>query len=142
MITGLKSVAILAAALLVQSAYAQKVPGADHSGPRRDSTKKVSVRRPGTGVEGRVYSIGAPAVRVGWTPPPHEQVCTIVVVDSADQTVKAVKTDAKGRYRIALPPGKYRLKVKESFIPSGGVEVEVKKGKMTHADTRFDNGIR
>ena len=76
----------------------------------------ASARKKGTGIEGRVFSVGAPAVRVGWTPPPFEHVCTILVMDSAQQAVREVKTDAKGRYTISLPPGKYFLSVKESMI--------------------------
>jgi len=101
-----------------------------------------TARPVGTGIEGRVVAVGAPAVRIGWTPPPFEQVCTIIISDSTQQAVREVKTDAKGRFTISLPPGNYFLRVKESMLSKYGAPVEVRKGKMTHSDAHFDNGVR
>ncbi len=81
-------------------------------------------------------------MRIGRTTPAFEHVCTIIVTDSTQHPVRELKTDPKGRFRASLSPGKYFLTVKESFIPKAAGPVEVRKGRMTHADAHFDNGIR
>ena len=145
----LMTFAIVLAASPVVAQDASRVPDTAKDSLHRQGPVKFrmkmgakSARPGGTGIEGRVVAVGAPAVRIGWTPPPFEHVCTIIITDSMEQAVREVRTDAKGRFTIPLPPGKYFLRVRESMLSKYGAPVEVRKGKMTHADARFDNGVR
>ena len=40
-----------------------------------------------TGIAGQVYAVGAPAVRIDWTPPPLERVSTIVITDTTGKEI-------------------------------------------------------
>lgn len=95
-----------------------------------------------TGISGRVYSIGAPAITKDWTPPPLEQVSTIIVEDSKGNTIKTSLTDSLGKYKIQLLPGTYYLQVKESLLPAKTGPFAVKNGTFTKTEADYDNGMR
>lgn len=97
---------------------------------------------PGTGIRGRVYRIDAPAIPAGWTPPPFEQLSTIIVENSNGDTVKTAKTDSLGKYEIQLSPGSYFLIVKESLAHDKTGPFTVRSGSMTESKAYFDGGIR
>ena len=95
-----------------------------------------------TGIEGQVYSIGAPTVPVGWTPPPLERVSTIIIMDTKRQPLTEVLTDEKGKFKVLFAPGIYYLQVKESLLPAETGPFEVKQGVIVSTRANYDNGIR
>jgi hypothetical protein len=95
-----------------------------------------------TGITGQVYAVGAPAVRIDWTPPPLERVSTIVITDTSDNVVKEIKTDVKGKFKTPLNPGVYYILVKESMVQKKDGPFTVRKKRMTKARVSFDNGVR
>ncbi|MEP6956607.1 MAG: carboxypeptidase-like regulatory domain-containing protein [Chthoniobacterales bacterium] len=70
---------------------------------------------------------------------------TLLVLRGTDPA-GSVKTDEEGRFRLALPPGHYRVEVAErqhSRIGRyGPFEVDVVAGKMTEVKWQCDSGMR
>jgi hypothetical protein len=70
---------------------------------------------------------------------------TFVVQTEADAVASEFTTDIEGRFRVSLPPGHYKisLKDKKSGIGKyGPFEVNVSAGKMTPVQWNFDTGMR
>ena len=95
-----------------------------------------------SGIEGRVYSIGAPAVTRDWSPPPLERISTIIVLNNRQTEIKEVATDAHGRFSISLPSGIYYLRVKESLLPATTGPFNVTEDHLVSVEAYYDNGIR
>ncbi len=95
-----------------------------------------------SGIEGQVYRVDAPAVRIGWTPPPFEHVATILVLTPRGDTIRVAVTDSLGRFEILLPSGEYFLRVKESPLPIRTGPFTVPAEGMIRADADYDGGIR
>ena len=95
-----------------------------------------------SGIEGRIYSIGAPAEQVDWSPPPLERVSTIIILDNRQTVVKEISTDNQGRFSIILPPGVYSVRVKESPFPATTGPYTVSEGHIAAVEAHYDNGVR
>jgi hypothetical protein len=73
---------------------------------------------------------------------------TTLVVWSAgdDREVKRFETGSDGRFRVALPPGDYRVGPPHQSgrsLPRGGEEtVTVVTGKFVRVTINFDSGMR
>lgn len=73
---------------------------------------------------------------------------TTLVVWSADggREVTRFETGSDGRFRVALPPGTYRIGSPSQtgrFVPRAGEEtVTVEAGKYVRVTISFDSGIR
>ena len=70
----------------------------------------------------------ATSTRVGFVVPGH--------------AVHWTRTDGDGDYRIALPPGRYRIKSKVGFGVVHPPAVRVKSGGYARKDLMLDTGIR
>jgi hypothetical protein len=70
---------------------------------------------------------------------------TFVIQTEADAVISEFTTDAQGRFRVLLPPGRYRISLKGK---KGGVgkygpfKVDVAAGKMTPVQWQCDTGMR
>jgi hypothetical protein len=93
-----------------------------------------------SGLAGQVYAIGGPAISI--PPPPYEKASTIVVLDSTSGPVNEFATNDKGKFQISLSPGKYYLRVKESFVPTTTGPFAVIEGQVDSAFAYYNNGIR
>ena len=110
----------------------------------RDVTAQVE-----SGIEGQtLISPTHPGpVREG-TPSSAPYAATLAIVAKANgREVARVKTGSDGRFRVALPPGEYRVvPVQERpgrFLPSASEEeVAVRPGQFTHVEIHFDSGMR
>lgn len=100
-----------------------------------------------SGIEG-VVTIGpqCPVVRKGVPCPDLPYAATLAVVDAAGREVAVVMSDDDGRYRVALPPGRYTIVPRspgDSQLPfASPIEVTVAAGAFTKADVAYDSGIR
>jgi len=100
----------------------------------------------GSGIEGRV-TIGpqCPVEQMG-SPCPDAPYEALITVTRDGNTVEQTHSGADGTFRIALPPGTYRVvagPVDGSSMPFGRqVEVVVQAGTLTHVDLSVDSGIR
>lgn len=90
---------------------------------------------------------GCPMVREG-TPCPDKPLSARITVTEvgATATVATVVSDADGRFRIALAPGRYRLRpanLTGALHPaSSPQDVDVQAGMYTTVTLSFDSGIR
>ena len=67
------------------------------------------------------------------------------VVENQSGEVASLTTDDNGRFRVALPPGHYKVSLKgrkSSIGRFGPFEVDVVSGKMTNVQWECDSGIR
>ena len=66
------------------------------------------------------------------------------VVKKGDTRVTSFTTDAEGRFRIALPPGKYIVLREDpgAVVGSWRFEVEVTAGEVTKVNWTGDSGMR
>lgn len=82
------------------------------------------------------------------TPSTAPYAATLAIVAKANgREVARLKTGSDGRFRMALPPGEYRIvPVQERpgrFMPSASEEeVTVRPGQFTHVEIHFDSGMR
>ncbi len=102
---------------------------------------------PTGGVMGRVW-IGpiCPVVREGEACPDQPFQTQLVVQDSRGRTVAGGRSDARGFFRIPLPPGDYTL-IPELPNPgspadASSVEFHVEPDAWTEVTLNFDSGIR
>lgn len=96
-----------------------------------------------TGIEGQIYEIGGPAFDEGGTPPPLQEVRTIVVSDSNRVTLQEFTTDSLGAFRIALQAGTYFLLVKDTtFLQGQNGPFVIQAGHVSSVNLYHDNGIR
>ena len=66
-------------------------------------------------------------------------------VEKNSGEVTSFITDDKGRFRVSLPPGHYKISLKEkksSIGRFGPFEADVAPGKMTNVQWECDSGIR
>ena len=94
----------------------------------------ISPTRPGPTREGETSSA------------PYEATLSFVAMGS-DREVTRLKTGSDGRFRVALPPGEYRiLHVQERpgrFLPRATEHtVTVRPGQFAHVEIHFDSGMR
>ncbi len=69
---------------------------------------------------------------------------TRFVVKAGDATVATFTTDGEGRFRVALPPGRYVI-MREGAAPRVGrwrFEAEVTAGQVTTVNWTADSGMR
>ena len=67
------------------------------------------------------------------------------VIENNNGEVASFITDGKGHFRVALPPGHYKVSLKgrkTSIGRFGPFEVDVAPGKMTKVQWECDSGIR
>ncbi len=67
------------------------------------------------------------------------------VVEKNNGEVTSFITDDKGRFRVSLPPGHYKISLKgrkTTIGRFGPFEVDVSAGKMTTVQWECDSGIR
>lgn len=70
---------------------------------------------------------------------------TTFVVRQGEQEVTSFTTDTEGRFRVALPPGKYQVMAggeSRRVGRFGPFEVEVSAGKMSSVQWACDSGMR
>ena len=77
---------------------------------------------------------------------PYQTTLAILTVGEGREVAR-LQSDADGRFRVALPPGEYRVvPVQEKpgrFLPRGGEElVKVLPGQFAHVTIEFDSGMR
>jgi hypothetical protein len=58
------------------------------------------------------------------------------------KTSRRVTTDAKGKYRLGLPPGRWSLRVREAQFTWKPTTVTVPRGRYAHVNVSVDTGIR
>ena len=66
-------------------------------------------------------------------------------VEKNNGEVTSFITDEKGRFRVSLPPGHYKISMKgrtSSIGHFGPFEADVATGKMTNVQWECDSGIR
>jgi len=122
------------------------------SGPAQDGTSPASPAPTGTGptgsgITGRVTIDGGCPVVTEKGCPDRPYIARIVVAaSSSGPVVASVLTGSDGTYRIALPAGRYAMRVgdpQDSPYPRPvSVTVAVVSGKYTTEDVRLDSGIR
>jgi hypothetical protein len=103
---------------------------------------------PDSGILGQV-TIGptCPVVRVDSPCPDRPYQTTLTVVDPTDErTIAKIQTDAAGYFRLALPPGDYRL-VPSTPSPSALPQAQPKPfhleaGQWLELNVTYDSGIR
>src|SRR5262249_23108896 len=81
--------------------------------------------------------------RIGDGPAPLAN--ATVAVQSNNAEMGSLTTDHKGHFRMALPPGHYKVSLKGRKIGIGHFgpfEAEVVAGKMTNVQWNCDSGIR
>ncbi len=100
----------------------------------------------GTGVEG-VLTIGPThggPVREGVSSS-RPLARAAFLVQQEDRTVATFETDEQGRFRVTLPPGKYRVTRQEAprrIGSCGPFSFEVRAGKWTKVEWDCDTGMR
>ena len=70
---------------------------------------------------------------------------TFLVETEANAVATEFTTDAQGRFRISLPPGRYTVSLKErksGVGKYGPFKVDVAAGKMTSVQWQCDSGMR
>jgi hypothetical protein len=70
---------------------------------------------------------------------------TTFAVEKNNGEVTSFITDGQGRFRVALPPGHYKISLKgrkSSIGRFGPFETDVTPGKMTNVQRECDSGIR
>jgi hypothetical protein len=65
-------------------------------------------------------------------------------VTSDGGAVTIFTTDAMGRFKVSLPPGRYVVLLAENRFPKpcGPFEINVEAGRMTNVEWRCDSGMR
>jgi hypothetical protein len=71
-------------------------------------------------------------------PYPH----ATLVFSRSGMTARRVTSDAKGNYRIALPPGRWALRVQGSRFAWKPTSVLVPRTRFGHVNVSADTGIR
>jgi hypothetical protein len=64
---------------------------------------------------------------------------TLRVLASGGSVVETVRTNTAGRYRVALPSGRYRIEIRGTFRPTT-VSITVGSGWL-HRDIRIATGV-
>ena len=72
---------------------------------------------------------------------------TLVIVTASGREVARLKTGSDGRFRVALPPGEYRVVPMQErpgrFMPNASEEnVTVRPGQYARVEIHFDSGMR
>lgn len=94
-------------------------------------------------LEGQVLLVSTPGpIPVGWVPPPYETACTILILNETKTIVKESATDSKGKFSIAVSPGTYYVRVKESRVPAETGPFVLVTGQTAKVEAHFDNGMR
>ena len=104
------------------------VAGAGATASTRSGIYGVVTKAPATPtcVEGQSCSL--PAANV-----------TLRVLASSGSVVATVRTSIAGRYRVALPSGRYRIEIRSTFRPTT-VGITVGSGWL-HRDIRINTGV-
>ncbi|HZE57727.1 MAG TPA: carboxypeptidase-like regulatory domain-containing protein [Chthoniobacterales bacterium] len=66
-------------------------------------------------------------------------------VEAAGATVTTFKTDAKGSFKIDLPPGRYEIRIEQAMMKGRGCglgDVEVTAGVFRKVHLDCDSGMR
>jgi hypothetical protein len=104
-----------------------------------------------SGVQGElIVDEGAPVVREGSPWPAYPLPGRVEAVrrglDPATEPVARADSDARGRFRLRLPPGEYVLRARNltgAPVPTARpVTVRVAAGEFTEITIHFDSGIR
>ncbi len=97
-----------------------------------------------TGIEGVIsVSPARPGPQQEGAPDKAPVANTTFIVKQGEERVTSFTTDAKGRFRVTLPPGHY-IVTRETAAAIGhwSFEVEVATGKMATVDWTGDSGMR
>lgn len=98
-----------------------------------------------SGIDGTV-TIGptCPVQRVESPCPDRPYEASITVLDAAGRQVAETRSNANGRFRLALPPGAYTLVPQATGTPPTAQEqtVTVVAGGFTAVQIAYDSGIR
>jgi hypothetical protein len=127
---------------LPQPATRSASPTASPTAPPSPSLPPVDSGIAGT----TVVDGGCPVQRVDQPCPDRPFQARIVVARDNASTVASVQTDADGRFRIPLPPGRYVVRPaspSNARLPRADpLPVVVEPGRYTTITVRFDSGIR
>lgn len=103
---------------------------------------------PTSGISGAtLVDAGCPVLRTG-SPCPDRPIASIIAVtaDATGRTVARAATDADGRFRIALAPGRYTVhprNITSAVVPrAASFGVTVTAGVFTAVTVHFDSGVR
>ncbi len=98
-----------------------------------------------SGIDGTV-TIGptCPVERIESPCPDRPYEASIAVLDAAGRKVAEARSDADGRFHLALPPGVYRLVPQSAGTPPTAQEqtATVAAGGFTAVEIAYDSGIR
>jgi hypothetical protein len=85
-----------------------------------------------------------PVEVIGHPCPPRPVSATVTVEDQAGRTMTTFTSDEQGGFRVALPPGRYRLITQRANQPQlmQPVDVTVAAGTYTRIRLFLDTGIR
>jgi Carboxypeptidase regulatory-like domain len=118
------------------------------STPARLTSATPGSQLPDSGIAGTtVVDGGCPVVRLDSPCPDRPLRAVLVVVNAVTGAqVASTTSDQDGRFRLALPPGRYVIRP-ESFngapLPRAApVTVDVPAGRFASVTIRFDSGIR
>jgi hypothetical protein len=109
-------------------------------------TQPTATPESGTGIEGviAVGPIHGGPSRIG-IPDSKPLTNAAFVVENEKGAVASFVTDDQGHFRISLPPGHYRVSIKDkkpSIGRYGPFEVDVATGQMTKVQWYCDTGMR
>jgi hypothetical protein len=131
---GVLAALVVAALAIVACTHADGQP---NGGPSSFGTLTGRVTR------GPTFPVGGPGISVPPSPPVAG--AELKIVDSKGVVVATARTAGDGHYRVAVPPGQYRVERGASFtgvtknLPS---LVAVSPGQETRLDILVDTGIR
>jgi Carboxypeptidase regulatory-like domain len=103
--------------------------------------------KPASGIEGAITIAPwhAGPVRVDEPSAKPLANATFVVQTEMDTVASEFTTDAQGRFRVSLAPGRYKVSLKNrssSIGKYGPFEVDVTAGRMTTVQWQCDSGMR
>ena len=113
-------------------------------GARAEIAGKANAVSNESGIEGEVAIRPVrPHVTKG-APDAQPYQAKVQVFDSKNLQVGSIETDASGKFRITLPPGKYSLRPQSPGLYPRASEqtVVVSPSKFSHIRILYDSGIR
>jgi hypothetical protein len=111
---------------------------------RAETGLHMAADAPASMIEGRVTIRPVRSVERRGVANSEPYQATITVVDSAGREVATVQSDTEGRFRLAVPPGKYVLRPQSPGVYPRASEqrVQVRRNAVTLVEIAYDSGRR